>query len=326
MPRLRSHVAVFAFALILITGSIANAQLTSDSPRISGFVETSAQHSSADRSGFIVGSLYGQRQDQFSLNAFEIGIDRPIALDRAMAGFTARLLYGASATGIHAAGLDIGPQADLVQAFVTLNRPTRSGSVQLSAGKFASIMGLEVIESPLNPNLSVGNQFIFLEDFTHVGVDASWSINPIWAIRLAVFNGWDLAVDNNTAKTVMGRLTWTPQSGTSVALLGYAGPERAGNDGDLRTGGEILATTLLGPTTVTAQFDAGSEDGIEAKFWGAGLWWTIPVGGAGTLASRGDVLDDADGARTSGVLGYPALDGSGSRVSLRPSTITRPPA
>ncbi len=310
MSLLQTHrVVALSSALMFVTGSFAHAQITSDSLRISGFVETSVQHASADQDGLIVGSLYVQRRDQFSLNAFEIGIDRPIVVDRAMAGFTARLLYGASATNIHAAGLDIGPQADLVQAFVTLNRPTRSGSVQLSAGKFGSMMGLEVIESSLNPNLSVGNQFIFLEDFTHVGIDANWNINPIWAMRMCVVNGWDLAVDNNTGKTAMGRVTWAPRSGASVALIGYVGPERSGNDRDLRKGGEVLATTPLGPTTATVQIDAGSEDGIEASWWGAGVWWSIPVGRTGTLALRSDVMDDADGARTSGVLGYPTLDG-----------------
>ena len=61
----------------------------------------------------------------------------------------------------------------------------------------ASMMGLEVIESTLNPNLSVGNQFIFLEDFTHTGLDVNWTIDPRWSVRACVLNGWDVAVDNN---------------------------------------------------------------------------------------------------------------------------------
>jgi len=297
-----------AFVLSLITGSAARAQAGLDSLRFSGFVEASGQHATRHENRLITGRLYGQRHDQFSLNAFEIGIERPIDEHRLMAGFTVRLMYGASATRIHAAGLALGSQEDLVQAFVTLNRPTRSGSLQLSAGKFASIMGFEVVESTLNPNLSIGNQFVFLEDLSHVGIEANWNANAMWAFRACVVNGWDLAVDNNSGKTAMGRLTWSLQPGTSVALLGYAGPEQAENENDLRRGGEILATTALGAMTATVQVDAGFEDGIDASWWGAGLWWSIPVGPGVTLALRGDRIDDFDGARTSGVLGFPALD------------------
>lgn len=146
-----------------------------------------------------------------------------------------------------------------------------------------------------------------------------------------MLNGWDVAVDNNTSKTLMGRLAWAPRTGTSVAVLGYAGPEQSGNASDLRRGGEILATAPIGRTTATVQFDAGSEDGIDASWWGAGGWWTIPVGSTGTLALRGDVMDDKDGARTSGVLGFPTLDAqrlvsftTTFNWSLVPNLIVRP--
>jgi len=139
-----------------------------------------------------------------------------------------------------------------------------------------------------------------------------------------VMNGWDLAVDNNTGKTFMGRLSWRSRAGASVALLGYSGPEQAANSRDLRSGGQFLAATPLGPTTVTVQLDAGSEEGIDASWWGAGAWWVIPLGATGSLALRGDIVDDTDGARTSGVLGFPSLDGH--RLSSATATFNFTPA
>ena len=45
---------------------------------------------------------------------------------------------------------------------------------------------------------------------------------------------------------------------------------------------------------------------LTAKWWGASLWATYDVSPALTVALRGDYVDDKNGFRTSGVLGYPA--------------------
>ena len=59
------------------------------------------------------------------------------------------------------------------------------------------------------------------------------------------------------------------------------------------------------------QGDYGQEEdlvgpGENATWWGVGLWGTYDVTPAVGLALRGDYIDDKDGARTSGVLGFPA--------------------
>jgi hypothetical protein len=311
-------------ALGMAPSRVAHAGGDADSLRFSGFAEASVQSSTASRDGAIVGSLYGRQQGQFSLDAFELGLDRPVAADRTMAGFTLRMIYGGSATSIHAAGLDVGPLADLTQAFVTLNHPTRSGAVQVSAGKLSSMLGLEVIESVLNPNLSAGNQFIFLEDFTHVGLDVNWIISPQWGARACITNGWDLAVDNNRAQSFMAHVAYTPDPSTSITCSGYAGPEQAENNHDARTGGELLVSRSLGASSFAVQADAGHEAGIDASWWGAGAWVTLGLGATNAVALRVDHVDDEDGARTSGLLGYPAL--TRQRLSSLTLTLNHQPA
>jgi hypothetical protein len=193
------------------------------------------------------------------------------------------------------------------------------------------MMGLEVIESTLNPNLSVGNQFIFLEDFTHTGLDVNWTINPRWSTRWCVVNGWDVAVDNNQSSSLMGRVGFVPDASTNLAVLGYYGPEQAGNSSDPRYGGEFLGSRTFGRHSLTVQLDDGRDDAVSATWWGAGAWLTLGLGSGTTLALRADVVDDSNGARTSGVLGYPALNAQklGSltaTLNLRPVTglIVRP--
>ena len=278
-----------------------------DSLQISGFVSATYQAASQDVNHEIVGRLFARDQSQFSLEAIELGLDRPVAATRRSAGATVRILFGSAAQFTHSAGLELGPQADLTQAFVTLNLPTRTGSVQVSAGKLVTMMGLEVIESTVNPNLSVGNQFLFVENFTDVGLDVNWTVDSRWSTRWRVSNGWDVAVDNNQSSSAMGRIGFAPDANTSLALLGYYGPEQAGNSGDPRYGGQFLGTRAFGAHSLTMQLDDGRDDAVGATWWAAGVWATLAFGPATALALRGDYLNDADGARTSGALDYPAL-------------------
>lgn len=277
--------------------------------RVTGFVEGSYAWASNAAGRTIVGGLYQRDQNQFIANAFELGVDKPVRADTVSAGFTTRALFGRSATPIRAAGLGLGGEGDLTQAFGTLNLPTASGAVQLSLGKMATMLGLEVIESIGNPNLTAGNQFVFVENFTDVGLDVNWIVDSKVSLRGRILNGWDVAEDNNEALSFMGRIGWTPNERASIAVTGFVGPEQADNVGDRRYGGEMLATLRRGAHALTLQGDLGREEGIDARWWAAGAWLVLGLVPGYDLALRADVLDDEDGARTSGVLGYPAHDG-----------------
>jgi hypothetical protein len=180
--------------------------------------------------------------------------------------------------------------------------------VQLKIGRVPSLMGLEVIETVANANWSVGSQFMYVENFTNLGLSIESRLTRALDFQLRMFNGWDLVRENNAGKSYMARVGITIDSLTSIALLGYAGPEQAGNAADRRSGGEVLLFRKFGGTSLWLQADIGSED--PAASWSAvGAWLTFPLGGTTTLALRGDYLNDGDGARTSGVLGLPAHTG-----------------
>jgi hypothetical protein len=65
------------------------------------------------------------------------------------------------------------------------------------------------------------------------------------------------------------------------------------------------------------QGDIGAEEanpvlpdpGDDASWWGVGLWLSREFSPSLTLALRGDYVDDRDGARTSGFLGFPVNTG-----------------
>src|SRR5207248_8496941 len=174
-------------------------------------------------------------------------------------------------------------------------------------GRIPTLLGLEVIETYANPNWSEGNQFIYVENFTATGLSVETKFNDHVDAQLRVINGWDQDVDNNTHKSLMGRVGLYPDALTSLGIVGYWGPEEAGNDAANRYGVEGLLWRKLGKVNVWLQGDYGQEQANaalpdptqDAKWWALGGWVTYDFSSAVGLALRGDYVNDENGARTS---------------------------
>jgi hypothetical protein len=301
------------------TGDSATAEApVGDVPRktlaISGYLTASYTYSNGHTGPAIVGRFYDRFQNEIDINAANVVFDLAPATDKLDAGFKAEFLFGQNAAVTKSLGLDLGQNADLIQGYAILNLPLRGEGkyVQFRVGKMATLMGLEVIEDVLNPNLSVANQFVYLENFTNTGLRVDVKPSDLLDFQLAVFNGWDVVEDNNTRKSFMGRLGIAATPTTTVGLLGYFGPEQTDATTN-RYGGEVLLTQKLagGRASVALQADYGQDEdlvapGENAKWWGVGLWGTYDLTPKVGLALRGDYIDDSDGARTSGVFGFPA--------------------
>ena len=309
--------------------------------KISGFAEASyvfSNNSSGD--SVIVGRLYDRFQNHFMLNALAVVLDLPYDPAKVSAGFHSELLFGQNASLIKSGGFDLGTQGDIPHLYVTLNLPTSSGNgVQFKIGRMVTLMGLEVIETNANPNWSEGNQFIYVENFTGLGVSVETKFNAHLDAQLRVFNGWDQIHDNNTFKSFMGRVGIYPDANTSIGIVGFWGPEEVGDNDSKRTGVEALIWRKLGKAAVWVQGDYGMEQANavlpnpakDAKWSAVGVWLTCDVTPSATLALRGDYVDDTDGARTNGFLGFPANTGhkfwSGTatlNVKTWPNALVRP--
>ncbi len=289
---------------------------------ISGYVTASYTYSSRHTGGAgspIVGRLYDRFHDQIELNAAKLTLDKPVATDKWDAGAHVDLLFGQNAPVLQSAGLNLGTNGDVEQAYATVNLPAGAGKyVQFKAGKFVTLMGVEVIEDVVNPNLSEANQFIYVENFTMTGLRLDAKPDPKVDFELALINGWDVVQDNNSKKSFMGRLGLTPDTLTTIGLVGYFGNEKAAVGGVTpsgnRYGANLVVTRKIGKATINLQGDYGEEKdlpavGQTAKWWAAGLWAAVDVSPILNVALRGDYMDDKDGARTSGVLGFPVNTG-----------------
>ncbi len=285
--------------------------------KISGYGEASYAYSTNPDLRSIPGHLYDRFHDQFSLNALKLVIDKPYNATKWDAGVHADILFGQNATVLQSSGFSLGNQGDITQLYVTLNIPTKNGNgVQVKLGKIATLMGLEVIEDPLNPNWSEGNLFVYVENFTATGVSVEYKFGPHADMQLRLINGWDVVQDNNVGKSFMGRVGLYPDTLSSIGLVGYAGPEEP-NSSELRYGGDVLLWRKLTPkVNAWLQGDYGREDGLvptttgslgAADWWGVGGWVAVDLTATYNLALRADYVDDKDGVRTNGVL-FPTFE------------------
>lgn len=296
--------------------------------KLSGYVSGSYMYN-WNRAEPVTGRLFDNNHNEFSLNKFKLTLEKgvPYSSTNWDVGYRTDVIFGQDAQKNQAAGLSLGNQGDLEQAYLTVNAPVGNG-LQFSVGKMVTLLGLEVIEETANPNWSVGNQFMFAENATSLGGQVAYKFNDKIDAQARVMNGWDVVKDNNNSLSYMGRIGFTLTEKFNFAVLGYGGPEETDNSGAWRKGAELLLNYKFTPKLqMWLQGDYGREDASEqlaaltgnasllnddADWYAVGGWLQYDFTDKVGVALRADYFADKDGARTSGspvFAPYPANDG-----------------
>jgi hypothetical protein len=198
---------------------------------------------------------------------------------------------------------------DLQEAYGSYKIPVGSG-LTVKAGKFVTLLGYEVIESPLNLNFSRSFLFGFAIPLTHVGALATYAPTEWLSLTAGPVVGWDVADDNNDTLSVMGQIAFTGVKDLTTALNFITGPEQFDKKTNPRTVVDLVATyTGLPKLTLGFNFDYGWEvdepslaatrsSSTDAHWWGYAGYvaydWTEKL----RTAVRGEYFKDVDGART----------------------------
>lgn len=285
-----------------------------DEIAVNGFVSTSYSYnfnSPDDR-------LNRYRVFDFDDNTFKVDVAE-IVVQRAATkphdtGFRLDFAVGGSVPRVSAAsGLFRDPATgeaqdfDLQQAFATYVVPAGSG-LRVDAGKFVTNCGSEVIEGydGWNDNASRSFLFGYAIPFTHTGVRAAYSFSPRASALVMVVNGWDVATDNNTSKSIGAQLALTPSGTLTIYLNGMIGAERPGNSPGQRRLGDVVAILRASSTlTFGANADYGQEEGLlgpsqsrPAEWSGVAGYVRWQLSSRFALAARGETFHDVDGVRT----------------------------
>ncbi len=282
--------------------------------KIGGMVVTSYMYDFNKPDSDIVSlRAFDKDHNSFSLDLFQLQVSKDPG--ESGVGFVTKVNFGKVAERM-AADWDgdgtVGNVAEeqnsieLEEAYITFN-PPGAPDFQLKAGKFVTLLGAEVIESPLNFNVSRSLAFAFAIPFTHTGVLTSYKFSDMVSLTGGVVNGWDNVIDSNDGKSFLGNLTIIPAEQFTLALNGVYGPEQANRGGSKRGVADVVATIKpVENLTVSLNYDFGSETGILANddtaYWNAfsGIvaydmpdLLVVPIG----FALRGEFFDDSAGTR-----------------------------
>lgn len=272
----------------------------------------------------------------FTPQAFELVLEKPMD-DQMPIGFRTDLFMGDDASVIKATGLGRPATSgdadfDVQQLYITAKAPVGDG-IDFKVGKFVTLLGAEVIESPANWNFSRSYMFGFAIPFTHTGILASYPLGEFGSVTTGVVNGWDIVDDNNKAKSLLGNVTLTPLEGVTLSFNGITGAERSGDNRNDRTVFDFVATYQpLEKLTLMANYDYGHESGLvqgsagtagfdSADWTGLALYAKYDLTDTWSLAGRTEWFDDKDAVRAGGG-GLTGLGGTFNDIDFYEWTLT----
>lgn len=204
--------------------------------QVGGHLDVQYNYNLTDSTDVIRGGNTGRIFDNdlksFTINAAELNFTKE-ADPEGGAGFRIDIVSGED-TGVVAADGLTGDSFDLQQAYIEYVQPLKffegssilPDSINIKAGRFVTLAGLEVIEGPDNWNISRSFAFGLTIPFVHTGVRTNFGLfNDKLDVYLGLNNGWDNPVDNNTYKTVEFGLGYSPLENVSLFHTIYYGPE-----------------------------------------------------------------------------------------------------
>lgn len=234
------------------------------------------------------------------------------AYDRA--GFRIKLDFGEDA---QFTGGRIGDDVDYQELYVQYVVPVGNG-LDIRIGRMNTLVGYEVIESPLNLNFSRSWLFGLGQPFTTTGLRFTYPIHETVVLSVGVISSFTgLTSDTNNSKSVEGLLSFRPVEAVGINFYGIAGREssnRAKSGQRVLVGGyvtyqatEQLGFVVEGYYVNQAHASAFSSSG-NARWNGAAGYVIYDFTDQWGLRVRGEIFEDAGGDQA--CLGTPGEGGN----------------
>ena len=127
-------------------------------------------------------------------------------------------------TGVNADGSPCNrDRFDVTQAFLQY----AVGPWTFMGGKYVTLAGAEVINTPTDTNFSRSILFGYAIPFTHTGARATYALSDTLTLMGGINQGWDDVRNTNSGYTGELGVLWAPSKMVSLAAQGYIGKERA---------------------------------------------------------------------------------------------------
>ena len=174
------------------------------------------------------------------------------------------------------------------QAYIVY-KPT--DAIRISAGKWGTHLGYEVLDPQLNRNYSMSYMFSY-GPFSHTGLKADVNLGNGFGVMAGVTNSTDMLSASFAKKNVIAQFSKT--SNHVNAFLNYVGGEDiAGNHHNqigLTATGVISDKFSLGYDGTVKFFDP--VGGTSGKWWGSALYVNVDPGEKLGITLRGEYFDD----------------------------------
>lgn len=217
-----------------------------------GYVETSyTQNFNNPSTGVNNNRSFDGDANSFRPNMAQLVLEKAASSTGALsdrAGFRLKLNFGEDAkfTG----GNTGADEFDFQEAYVQY---IPADGLTFQAGRMNTLIGYEVIESPLNPNFSRSFLFGIGEPFTVTGLRASYDFSDFASFAVSAINSFSgLQADDNNSKSIEALLSLAPMDNVGVSVFGFWGPE--GN-----TRGQEIADRMQ----IGGIFDVQATDQLE---------------------------------------------------------------
>ena len=180
------------------------------------------------------------------------------------AGFRLKLNFGEDAKFTGGTGSD---DFDFQEAYVQY-MPVDNLTFQ--AGRMNTLIGYEVIESPLNPNFSRSFMFGIGEPFTVTGFRASFDFSDSASLAVSAINSFTgLQADDNNSKSIEALLSLAPMDNVGVSVFGFGGlrATRGQETADRMQVGGILDVQATDQLELVLEGYYGNQADYDAPGW-----------------------------------------------------------
>jgi len=312
-------------ALLATTG--VGAFLDKANINMYGYVEGGYTFSfSNPPNGTINGNVFNTAQARMKLDAIDFNIVRSVDPAAAAKNHTfdiggqIEMMYGYDMAKIHSNGMGIyggggfsssgqqqpENQFDPTQLYLTAALPFGNG-VLLTAGKFITPLGYEVIAGPSNPLYSHSYLFGYAIPFTQTGVTGTYVFNDQFTAMAGFTRGWNQSTkDNNGAIDFLGSVTWTPtKTDKGIVNLSW-GPQATGDCSNYWTVIDLIWTHQINDQfSVAANADYGDAphalaSGSSAQWYGIAGYGSYKMSDYVTFNARVEWYNDNDGFTIAG--------------------------
>ena len=255
----------------------------------------------------------------YTFNAGELSLKKDPS-ERYRLGYGAVITAGLDSQKNHSLGIfrdadDGAPfyrnteKFDLPEAYVSYLVPIGSG-LTLKAGKWATLIGYEVYETPKNLNFSRSFLYTLGTPYTNTGGLLSYQFTSWFGATVGLTQGWDNSDNNNGYVRPTGSFAFTPVDKLSATVNFLVGPEQ--NRNQMHGGVNnrwIVDTTVIytgiDKVTLAVNFDFAGEENDPALV---------------ALGTRKDT-----NSRWGGIAGYAAYDWTSAlRTALRAEYFSDP--